>query len=353
MCVAECLVPASSDTEPVSKRTRVAVVGAGHLGRHHARLYAAIPHAELVAVADVVPRRASDVAAAYGTRAVTDYREILDEVDAVSIAVPTESHSAVARDFIERGKAVLIEKPFTRSLEEADELLALADERGVPIQVGHIERFNPAFVAVRRHITTPLYIDCDRVGIFSFRSLDIGVVLDLMIHDLDIVLDLVAAPIERIEAVGVPVLSQHEDIANARITFANGCVADVTASRVATRAVRKLRFFQTDAYISLDYGERRAHIFRKRQSAIDPATIDPREIQDLRSFVFEHFIAAEELPLEEQNPLEQELLAFLRCVTTGERPPCSGHDARRALELGCRILDSIQDNIRKHPLSPS
>ncbi|MFW6164256.1 MAG: Gfo/Idh/MocA family protein, partial [Planctomycetota bacterium] len=244
----------------MSQRLRVAVVGAGHLGRHHARLYAAIPQADLVGVADIDPDRAQAVAQAYGARAATDYHELLDAVDAASVAVPTEAHFAVARDFIEQGKPVLIEKPFTRSLEEADELLALADERGVPIHVGHVERFNPAFLAAQRHITTPLYIDCDRVGIFTFRSLDIGVVLDLMIHDLDILLDLVEGPVETVEAVGVPVISGHEDIANARLTFASGCVADLTASGVATRAVRKLRFFQPDAYISLDYAERRAYL---------------------------------------------------------------------------------------------
>ena len=332
------------------KRLRVAVVGAGHLGRHHARLYAAIPHADLVAVADIKPERAQQVGEAYGARAVADYRELLDEVDAVSIAVPTETHFGVARDFIAHGKAVLIEKPLARSLEEADELLALADQGGVPVQVGHIERFNPAFVAVKRHITTPLYIDCDRIGIFTFRSLDIGVVLDLMIHDLDILLDLVDAPVETIEAVGVPVLSRHEDIANARLTFANGCVANLTASRVATHALRKLRFFQPDAYISVDYAERKAFLFRKREAAFDATTIDPAEIQDLKSFVFQNFISAEEIPMEEHNPLEQELLAFLRCVATGEPPLCSGHDARRALELGCRILDRIQENLQKLPL---
>ena len=332
----------------MSKPLRVAVIGAGHLGRHHARLYAAIPHAQLVGVADINPDRASQVAAAYGARPVTDYHELIDEVDAASIAVPTESHFAVARDFIDRGRPVLIEKPFTRSLAEADELLALADRQGVPIQVGHVERFNPAFVAAKRHLTTPLYIDCDRIGVFTFRSLDIGVVLDLMIHDLDILGDLVAAPVETVEAVGIPVLSAHEDIANARLTFAGGCVANLTASRVATRALRKLRIFQPDAYISLDYAERKAFLFRKRKGDFDPTQIDPTTIGDLKSFVFEKLISIEEIPMEPQDPLEQELLAFLRCITDGTAPPCSGHDARRALELASRILESIQAKLRRH-----
>jgi len=327
---------------------RVAVVGAGHLGRHHARLYAAIPHARLVGVADINPERAQAVATAYGATPTTDYRDLIDRVDAASIAVPTESHFAVARDFIHRGRAVLIEKPLARSLHEADQLIALAEANGVPIQVGHVERFNPAFVAAKSHLTTPLYIDCDRIGIFSFRSLDIGVVLDLMIHDLDILLDLVDAPVATVEAVGIPVLSPHEDIANARVTFANGCVANLTASRVATRAVRKLRIFQPDAYISLDYAESKALLFRKRPGTLDPATIDPTAIRDLKSFVFNKLISIEEIPMEPQNPLEQELLAFLHCVATGGAPPCCGRDARRALELGTRILQSIQDKLRQH-----
>ena len=327
---------------------RVAVVGAGHLGRHHARLYAAMPHAELVGVADVDPDRAQSVAALYGARPTTDHRELIDQVDAASIAVPTEFHVAVARDFVERGRPVLIEKPLARSLEEADELLALADRRGVAIQVGHVERFNPALVAAQRHLTTPLYIDCDRIGPFSFRSLDIGVVLDLMIHDLDILLDLVPSPVVAVAAGGVPGQSRHEDIANARITFANGCVASLTASRVASRSVRKVRIFQPEAYISLDYGKRQALLLRKRPDALDPAQVDLAAIGDPKTFVFEKLIAVEPIPMETHDALEQELLAFLECVANGTRPPCSGRDARRALELACRILDSIRTNLERH-----
>jgi predicted dehydrogenase len=330
---------------------RVAVVGAGHLGRHHARLYASMPQATLVGVADIIPERASRVAATYQVTATTDYRQLIGQVDAASIAVPTESHFTIARDFIERGRAVLIEKPLTRSLDEADELLALAERRGVPIQVGHVERLNPAFIAARRYVTRPLYIDCDRIGHFTFRSLDIGVVLDLMIHDLDILLDLVPSPVISVEAVGIPALSRHEDFANARLVFASGCVANLTASRVAARAVRKLRVIQPDAYISVDYGEKRALVYRKRPGAIDPARIDPTTLQDPRSFVFEKLIAAEELPVKAQDALEQELLAFLRCVADGSPPPCSGREARRALELALRILDGIERTSRRERAS--
>jgi len=330
------------------EKTRVAVVGAGHLGRHHARLYSAIPAAELVGVADIIPERARRVAEAYGARPTTDYRELIDQVDAASIAVPTEAHYAVARDFIERGRAVLIEKPLTRSLDEADRLLDLAERNGVPVAVGHVERFNPALVAARRYLTTPLYLDADRIGPFTFRSLDIGVVLDLMIHDLDILLDLITAPVARIEAVGVPVLTSHEDIANARLTFENGAVATLTASRVATHAVRKLRIIQPDAYVSIDYGQRRALLYRKRPSTIDPATIDPTELDDARAFVFQNLISVEEIPMEDQDALEQELLGFIECVRDGSPPPCSGEQGRQALALAEQILQSIERNVRPH-----
>jgi len=327
---------------------RVAVVGAGHLGRHHARLYAGMPQAKLVGVADVVFDRAQRLAATYGALPFADYRQLIGQVDAASIAVPTSQHFAVARDFIEQGRPVLIEKPFTRTLPEADELLALAEKRGVPIQVGHVERFNPALVAAKGHLTTPLYVDCDRISPFTFRSLDIGVVLDLMIHDLDILLDLIPSPVVSVEAVGLLALSSHEDIANARLTFANGCVANLTASRVATRAVRKLRILQPDSYISINYGERRAYVFRKRPDAPDVVTIDPATVQDPKSFVFEKLVAVEELPMVPLDALEQELLAFVDVVATGAPPPCSGRDARRALELAWRILDSIAASRRRY-----
>ncbi len=332
----------------MSQPVRVAVVGAGHLGRHHARLYASLPNARLVGVADVVPERARRLAAAHGTVPFSDYRQLIGQVDAASIAVPTAAHCTVARDFIEQGRPVLIEKPFTRTLAEADELLALADRRGVIIQVGHVERFNPALIAAKSHLTTPLYIDCDRISPFTFRSLDIGVVLDLMIHDLDILLDLIPSPVTAVDAVGLPALSHHEDIANARLTFASGCVANLTASRVATRAVRKLRILQPDSYISINYGDRKAYVFRKRPDAPDPAQIDPTTIQDAKSFVFEKLVRAEEIPMHPHDALEAELAAFINSVATGSPPACSGRDARKALELAYRILDSIAANRRRY-----
>ncbi|HUT35867.1 MAG TPA: Gfo/Idh/MocA family oxidoreductase [Planctomycetota bacterium] len=331
----------------MSQPIRVAVVGAGHLGRHHARLYAGIPQAQLVGVADTVPERAHRLAATYGARGVGDYRQLIDQVDAASIAVPTTAHFAVARDFIERGRAVLIEKPFTRSLAEADELLALAERRGVPIQVGHVERFNPALIAAKSYLTNPLYVDADRISPFTFRSLDIGVVLDLMIHDLDILLDMIPSEVVSVDAIGVPALSHYEDIANARLTFANGCVANLTASRVAMHAKRKLRIIQPDSYITIDYGERRAVVSRKRPNAPDATKVDPTTVQDVKAFVLDKLICVEEIPMSPHDALEQELLAFLHTVATGAPPPCSGRDARRALELAWRILDSIEATRRR------
>jgi len=313
-----------------------------------------LPNAQLVGVADTVLERAQRVAAPYGARAVADHRLLLDDVDAASIAVPTAAHFAVARDFIERGRPVLIEKPMTRTLAEADQLLALAERvpaagsgRGVPIQVGHVERFNPALLAAKSHLTTPLYVDCDRIGPFTFRSLDIGVVLDLMIHDLDILLDLIPSEVVSVDAIGVRALSPYEDIANARLTFANGCVANLTASRVAMHAKRKVRIIQPDSYLSIDYGLRRALVSRKRPNAPDATRVDPTTLPDVKAFVLDKLICVEEIPMSAHDALEQELLAFLRTIATGAPPPCSGRDARRALALASRILDSIEANRRR------
>ena len=331
---------------------RVAVVGAGHLGRHHARIYAALPQAQLVAVADVDAGRGRAVADATGARYTADCHDLIGHVDAVSIAVPTEGHLAVASPFIMHGIPVLIEKPLARSVAEADQLLALADAHGALIQVGHVERFNPAFIAAKKHVSNPLYIHCERIGPFTFRSLDIGVVLDLMIHDLDILLDLVQAPVADVQAAGVPVLTAHEDIANARITFADGTVASLTASRVATQALRRASIFQPDSYIALDYGQRTAHIHRKRPGAPDPAGIDPRTLDDAKAFVFDQLISVDDVPTEPHDALEQELQAFLHCVATGSAPVCSGRDARQALALAERILESIHHHLQRHAHAP-
>jgi predicted dehydrogenase len=329
--------------------TRVAVVGTGHLGRHHARLFAGLADAELVAVADIRLDRAQAVAADYGAEAVADHAALLDRVDAVSIAVPTEHHFAVARDFLDAGRPVLVEKPFTRTVEEADRLLALADRHGVPVHVGHVERFNPVWLAARPLLADPLYVDADRMGPFSFRSQDIGVVFDLMVHDIDLLLDVVKSPVADVEAVGAPVVSRLEDMASARIGFANGCIADLTVSRVASEAVRAARFVQRDGCIALDFAAQRATVTRRRASDIDPATIDPRTLDDVQGFVFDNLLSAEGLPIEPHNALEQELIAFLTAVRGGSpAAACTGLDARGTIALASRIVQAIRDHLEHY-----
>jgi predicted dehydrogenase len=246
----------SADREASSvpaDRLRAAVIGVGHLGRHHARILGTLEGVELVAVVDTDRDRAAAVSSSTGAPALSDFREILDKVDAVSIAVPTELHHDIALPFLQRGVAALVEKPIARSLPEADALVSAARDSGAVLAVGQTERYNPAVAAVLPLVTSPRFIEVHRLGAFPDRSLDIDVVFDLMIHDLDIILALVRSDVQSIEAVGVPVLTSKYDIANARLRFASGCIANVTASRISKERVRKIRFFQPDAYISIDY----------------------------------------------------------------------------------------------------
>jgi predicted dehydrogenase len=308
-------------TEPV----RVAVVGVGHLGRHHARILSALDGAQLVAVVDTTAERAADAAAATGARALTDFRDLLGQVDAVTVAVPTELHREVALPFLEHGVSVLVEKPIARTLEEADELVAAARASGATLAVGHTERYNPAVAAVLPLVTSPRFIEVHRLGVFPDRSLDIDVVFDLMIHDLDIILALVRSDVESIEAVGVPVLTSRYDIANARLRFASGCIANVTASRISRERVRKIRFFQPDAYISIDYAAQEVEGWR----------LVPRDGA-------RPSIEGGPLPVERDEPLRRELADFVRAVRTGTAPLVDGDAGRRALELATRIADKME-----------
>ena len=304
---------------------RVAVVGVGHLGKHHARLLAGIGGARLTAVVDTDRERATAAAGASGARALADYRELFDEVDAVTVAVPTERHHEIALAFLQRGISVLVEKPMTRTLAEADALIAAAAASGATLAVGHTERYNPAVAAVMPFVTTPRFIEVHRLGVFPDRSLDIDVVFDLMIHDLDIILALVKAEPTSIEAVGVPVLTDKYDIANARLRFSTGCIANVTASRISKERVRKIRFFQPDAYVSIDYAEQEAEGYRlKRREGQRP------EIQGGK------------LPVTRQEPLERELTDFVRAVVDKRRQLVSGEDGRRALALAQAIADKME-----------
>jgi predicted dehydrogenase len=301
---------------------RAAVIGTGYLGRFHAQKFATAPGCALEAVVDVDEARAREVAAGAGCRAVTDYREILGEVDIVSVVVPTELHYDVARTCLAAGKHVLLEKPMTRTVEEAAELVALARRNGVVLQIGHLERFNPAILAMRKDITRPLFVESDRLAVFRPRGIDVNVVLDLMIHDIDLILSVVRSEITSVRASGFPVLTRVVDIANARIEFADGCVADVNASRVSQQSLRKLRIFQPDAYISIDCEKFHVRTVRK-EGEITPGGM-PRIVQAEQQF-------------EKADPLMAEVLSFLESVRDGTEPPVTGQDGKRALEVALDI----------------
>ena len=316
--------------EGASDTLRLGVVGAGHFGRYHAQKMAALGGARLVAVADVDTDRAAVVADPLGTDAVADHRALIGRVDAVSVAVPAAAHYAVVKDFLGAGIHVLVEKPFTETVATARELTALAEAKGLVLQVGLIERFSDAFRAVAPRITRPLYIESIRVGPFSERGTDVSVVLDLMIHDIDIILALVDAPVADIDAVGTPVFSGSEDIANARLKFANGCVANVTASRVSLKTERSLRIFQPDMYIKVDHGERSVRIARRKDSDVPLTGPDGVELEHLR--------------FEQVDALQREIESFAQTVGSGGVPEVTGADGVRSLEVAHRITASMSEN---------
>ena len=279
----------------------------------------------MTAVVDVIPERAKDVAASTGARALTDSRELFGDVDAVTVAVPTERHLDLALPFLERGISVLVEKPMARSLGEADEMIAAARESGAVLAVGHTERYNPAVSAVFPLVTSPRFIEVHRLGVFPDRSLDIDVVFDLMIHDLDVILALVRSEVATIEAVGVPVLTPRYDIANARLRFQSGCIANVTASRISRDRVRKIRFFQPDSYLSVDYAAQEVEGWRLvRRNGTQPS------------------IEGGSIPVERDEPLRRELADFVRAVRDRTAPVVDGAAGRRALELATRIAEKME-----------
>jgi len=307
-----------------SAPVRVAVVGVGHLGRHHARVLASLEGATLVAIVDADPRRAAEIADATGTPVVARVIDLIGEVDAVSVAVPTEAHADVALPLLEAGIHVLVEKPMTRSIEEADRLLAAARDSGAMLAVGHIEHFNPAVLAARPHIHEPRFIEVHRLGTFPERSLDIDVVFDLMIHDLGLVLEVVGSEVVGIEAVGVPVLTPRVDIANARLKFANGCIANITASRISREQVRKIRFFQRNTYLSIDY----------RAQEVEAWRLVPQEGSLPR-------IDGGKLEVERDEPLRRELADFVGAISERRPPGVSGAQGRAALVLANEIVSRM------------
>jgi len=322
------------------------VVGVGHLGKHHARILASLPNVELMAVVDTDRRQGREVADRHNTRFLPDISQLDGDIDAAVIAAPTSEHFRLASCLLDKGVSVLVEKPITNTVEQADALIALAQKKGAQLHVGHIERFNPAVLAIRKHITQPLYIECDRIASFGFRCMDVGVVLDLMIHDIDMALYLTGSEIAHIDAIGVAVISQQEDVANARIRFENGCIANLTASRVATRRERKMRVFQADAYFSLDSEAREARIYRRSADFVPPEQIDLSKVDDPKALVFEKMLIAEQLPTDDQDPLEAELEAFVNCVQTGADPEVSGTDGRKAIAAAAEIVRQIKHQRR-------
>ena len=300
-------------------RLRVGVVGVGHIGTNHARLYAEQTAAEFTAIYDTDPARAAELATLHGVKAAASLDEFLESVDAASVATPTSSHFEVARQLLERGKHALIEKPIAEDPAHATELAHLAAERQLVLQVGHVERFNPVLSALEQRLTHPRFIEAHRLSPYPNRSTDIGVVLDLMIHDLEIILHLVRSPVQTIDAVGVPVLSRGEDIANARIRFEDGCVANITSSRISPERMRKIRVFQEDAYLSLDYQTQSGEMYRKTPTGIE----------------------REEVEIERDEPLKRQLASFIECATTGRAPKVSGFAATAALELAVEITQRI------------
>jgi predicted dehydrogenase len=300
--------------------TTTAVIGVGYLGKFHAEKYAASPKANLVAVVDTDQSRAREIGAPLGADVLTDYRELFGRVQCVSVAVPTRFHFQVARDFIEAGIDVLVEKPLTADIAEARDLVAAAKERNVILQVGHLERFNPAIRQLEKVIKEPKFVECHRLAPFVERGTDVDVVLDLMIHDIDVISSLVRSPVERMESVGVPVLTDKPDIANARIKFANGCIANVTSSRVSIKRERKIRIFQPDAYISIDYDQRRAQIYHKPAPGAGWLGI-----------------RAENIEIKDGDALADEIDSFLDSVRTRALPLVDGDEGLRALEIASMI----------------
>ncbi|HVT49489.1 MAG TPA: Gfo/Idh/MocA family oxidoreductase [Vicinamibacterales bacterium] len=307
-----------------ASKIRVATIGVGHLGRHHARLLPAVPGAELVAAVDLLRDRAEAAVAGTGAAAIEDYRELFGRVDAVTIAVPTVHHLEIAREFLARGVHVLVEKPMTPTLAEADELIAAARASGAILAVGHTERFNPAVDTALPLLRQPRFVEVHRLSGFPERSLDIDVVFDVMIHDLDILAAIDSSDVLAVEAVGVPVLTSRVDIANARLRFASGCIANITASRISRDKVRKVRCFQPDMYVSIDYAAQELEVWRLRREAEGRPAIEGGRVEVARD-----------------EPLRLELADFIGAVAGGWAPRVTGEAGRRALALASAVAEAI------------
>ncbi len=323
----------------MSDKVRVGVVGVGNFGCHHVRIYHGLPAAELVGVFDTDGTRARQMAAEYDTQVFESMEELAAEVQAASVAVPTSEHARVGTALLRAGVDILVEKPMASSLAEADELIATAAAQKRILQVGHTERFNPAVVAAQQILTTPLFFEVHRLGVFSGRSLDVDVIYDIMIHDLDIILAFVGAMPEEVHAVGIPILSPKVDIANVRLEFAHGCVANLTASRVSTEKVRKLRFFQPGQYVSLDFSRQDVLVIGVAAPPTPRAGVPVEPASPELSF--------HKLDTQPEEPLQAELRAFLAAVQTRLEGPVTGAEGRRALALAERVAQGIGEHARK------
>jgi predicted dehydrogenase len=315
------------------KKIKIGVIGVGYLGNYHAQKYAAMENVELVGVADVSKTLAKQVAAAYYTTAFTDYSELLDHVDGVSIVVPTPFHHKVALLCLDRGVDVMLEKPMTVTLDEADDLIARADAKNLILQVGHLERFNPAIVAMEEYLTSPLLIESQRVHKFNPRGADVDVVLDLMIHDIDIILNVVSSPLETIRTIGAPIVTKETDVANAQLTFKNGCTANVTVSRVAHENVRIMRIFQPGSSITVNYAAKEITVIERGEGLNEQGF----PIEKTKSFCFT-----------DKDALEDELIDFVQNIRTRQTPLVSGRDGRQALAVALQIIDQIKHHINSH-----
>jgi len=327
-------------------KLRLGVVGVGQFGRHHARVYSELEDVLLVGVADTSVDRADAVARRHGAAAFADYRMLFDRVDAVSVVVPAAAHAAVSCDFLSRGISVLVEKPMAATLADALRMQAAAKTAGARLQVGHIMRFSPLVHAMREMDLVPRFLDIHRMGPFAFRALDVGVVLDMMIHDIDLVLCLVHSRVEKVDATAFAVVGPHEDVANARVVFADGCVASLTASRVSPGARRTARIFSADACLSVDFQAHTAHILRKLPGfSLDAADVEKTSTlspEDLKKFAPAEPFAPREIKLEEEEPLKAELRSFVTSVRDGRTPEVSSEDGVRSMELAEKILDAAR-----------
>lgn len=320
------------------KKIKVGVVGVGHLGKYHVEKYAGMPDVELVGIADLNQDRREALSRKFSIPCFEDYRQLIPKVEAVSIVVPTTIHTPVAKDFLNQKIDCLIEKPISQSLSEAEELISLAGTKDCLLQIGHLERFNPAFLKTEPHIKNPLFIESHRLSPFKARGIDVDVILDLMIHDLDLILHLVQSPAQQIQAVGVPVVSPRVDIANVRIQFENGCVANITASRISLQEMRKMRIFQPAAYLSLDFGKKSYSVVRLEQDKGN-SSIRPQ-------FISENGTS------ESGDALEMELRSFIEAVRTRSTPVVCGEEGKKALAMALWINQEIQKNFKIINQSP-